>query len=82
MEAQHALSSDEQRATRDRGREADVCLIIQRPPLSRPRRRLLRMARSRQTQTAPPHQLKTGEPFAMAGIYAREPTEFDTAAAG
>ena len=23
--------------------------------------------------------LKTGEPFAMAGIYAREPTEFDTA---
>jgi len=28
-----------------------------------------------------PHRitLKTGEPFAMAGIYAREPTEFDTA---
>jgi putative SOS response-associated peptidase YedK len=23
--------------------------------------------------------LKTGEPFAMAGIYAREPTEFETA---
>jgi len=23
--------------------------------------------------------LKTGDPFAMAGIYAREPTEFDTA---
>ena len=23
--------------------------------------------------------LKTGEPFAMAGVYAREPTEFDTA---
>jgi len=23
--------------------------------------------------------LKSGEPFAMAGIYAREPTEFDTA---
>jgi putative SOS response-associated peptidase YedK len=60
------------------GREADVLEFIPRPPLPRPHRRLLRVAASRHAQTAL-LTLKSGEPFAMAGIYAREPDGFETA---
>jgi SOS response associated peptidase (SRAP) len=79
VEAKHSRAPADQGAPRDRGREANVREFIPRPPLPRPHDGYYEWRQIGKHKQPYRITLKTGEAFAMAEIYAREPTAFETA---